>query len=119
MAGGLAGNVPGFEEERKTARRAEPVTLADETPVNTIEDSPGGDGQAGSGRAFNPHVFTLRSQDLVWLGAGDTRGHGALDTFGLVQRYTGTLVSDHYKRYAKYQRRLTARQPCTEHLIKY
>ena len=32
-----------------------------------------GDGQAGSGRAFNPHVFTLRSGDLVWLGAGHAR----------------------------------------------
>jgi len=33
---------------------------------------------------------------MVWLGAGHTRGHGALDTFGLFERYTGTLVSDDY-----------------------
>ena len=119
IAGRLAGNLHGFEDDLKTALLAEPVTLADETPVNTIEDdSPGGDGQAGSGRAFNPHVFTLRSADLVWLGAGHTRGHGALDTFGLFERYTGTLVSDDYNGYAKYQVRLTARQLCNAHLIR-
>ena len=119
IAGRLAGNLHGFEDDLKTALLAEPVTLADETPVNTIQDdSPGGDGQAGSGRAFNPHVFTLRSADLVWLGAGHTRGHGALDTFGLFERYTGTLVSDDYNGYAKYQVRLTARQLCNAHLIR-
>ena len=119
IAGRLAGSLHGFEDDLKTALLAEPVTIADETPVNTIEDdSPGGDGQAGSGRAFNPHVFTLRSADLVWLGAGHTRGHGALDTFGLFERYTGTLVSDDYNGYAKYQVRLTARQLCNAHLIR-
>jgi transposase len=118
IAGRLAGSLHGFEDDLKTALLAEPVTLADETPASTIEDIPGGGGQAGSGRAFNPHVFTLRSADLVWLGAGHTRGHGALDTFGLFERYTGTLVSDDYNGYAKYQVRLTARQLCNAHLIR-
>ena len=63
-------------------------------------------------------MFTLRSADLVWLGAGHTRGHGALDTFGLFERYAGTLVSDDYNGYAKYQVRLTARQLCNAHLIR-
>jgi transposase len=63
-------------------------------------------------------VFTLRSKDLVWLGAGHTRGHGALDLFGLFERYTGTLVSDDYNGYAKYQAILTARQLCNAHLIR-
>jgi hypothetical protein len=36
----------------------QPVTLVDETPVTTIEDAPEADGQAGSDRAFRPHVFT-------------------------------------------------------------
>ena len=54
----------------------------------------------------------------MWLGAGHTRGHGALDTFGLFDRYTGTLVSDDYNGYAKYQVRLTARQLCNAHLIR-
>ena len=114
IAGRLAGNLHGFEDDLKTALLAEPVTIADETPVNTIEDSPGGDG-----RAFNPHVFTLRSADLVWLEAGHTRGHGALDTFGLFERYTGTLVSDDYNGYAKYQVDPDgARQLCNAHLIR-
>ena len=52
------------------------------------------------------------------VGAGHTRGHGALDTFGLFERYTGTLVSDDYNGYAKYQVRLTARQLCNAHLIR-
>jgi transposase len=105
----------------KTALLAEPVTLADETPVTTIEDTPGADGQAGPGRAFHPHVFTLRSPHLMWLGAGHTRGHGALDLFGLFglfERYTGTLVSDDCNGYAKYQAILTARQLCNAHLIR-
>ena len=118
IAARLAGNLHGFEDDLKTALLAEPVTLADETPVTTIEDTPGADGQAGSGRAFRPHVFTLRSKDLVWLGAGHTRGHGALDLFGLFERYTGTLVSDDYNGYAKYQAILTARQLCNAHLIR-
>jgi hypothetical protein len=67
------------------------------------------DGQARSDRAFRPHVFTLRSEHLVWLGAGHTRGHGALDLFGLFERYTGTLVSDDCNGYSKYQAILTAR----------
>ena len=118
IAARLAGNLHGFEDDVKTALLAEPVTLADETPVTTIEDIPGADGQAGPGRAFHPHVFTLRSKDLVWLGAGHTRGHGALDLFGLFERYTGTLVSDDYNGYAKYQAILTARQLCNAHLIR-
>ena len=54
----------------------------------------------------------------MWLGAGHTRGHGALDLFGLFERYTGTLVSDDYNGYAKYQAILTARQLCNAHLIR-
>jgi hypothetical protein len=71
IAARLAGNLHGFEGDVKTALLAEPVALADETPVTTIEDTPGADGQAGSGRAFRPHVFTLRSEHLVWLGDRD------------------------------------------------
>ena len=36
-------------------------------------------------------------------GARAHPGYGALDTFGLFERYTGTLVSDDYNGYAKYQ----------------
>src|SRR5258705_10264456 len=52
IAGRLAGNLHGFEDDVKTALLAEPVTLADETPVTTIEDTPGADGQAGPAPPF-------------------------------------------------------------------
>ena len=71
----------------------------------------------GSDRAFRPHVFTLRSEHL-WLGAGHARGHGALDLFGLFERYTGTLVSDDYNGCAKYQAILAPRQLRNAHLIR-
>jgi hypothetical protein len=113
-----AGNLHGFEDDVKTALLAGPVTLAGETPVTAIGDAPGADGQAGSDRAFHPHVFTLRSGHLVRLGAGHTRGHGALDLFGLFERYTGTLVPDDCNGYSRYQAILTARQLCNAHLIR-
>jgi transposase len=124
VASRLAATLTGFEADLKTALLAEPVLLGDETPVNTAEDSPdadeaiGADGDRGQERAFHPHVFTIRSASMVWLGAGHTRGHAALDAFGLLARYTGTLVSDDYNGYAKYEKTLTARQLCNQHLIR-
>jgi transposase len=116
LAARLADGLGGFEDDLKTALLAEPVMLGDETPTNTIEDSPEHEGQAG--RAFHPYVFTLRTENLVWLGAGHTRGHAALDAFGLIDRYAGTFVSDDYNGYAKYERHLKARQLCNAHLIR-
>jgi hypothetical protein len=69
-------------------------------------------------RTFNPHVFTFRCPGLVWLGAGHTRGHDALDGFGLFDRCTGTLVTDDYNGYGKYLTTLAARQLCCAHLIR-
>lgn len=111
----LAGGLFGFEADAKTALLAAPVALADETGVNTIEDDAAG---RKSGRSFSPHVFTLRTEKIVWLGAGHTRGHDALDGFGLFDRYTGTLVSDDYNGYSKYETLLAARQLCNAHLIR-
>jgi len=112
----LAEQLHGFEGALKTALLAEPVLVGDETPVNTIEDSV--ETKAQRGRAFSPHVFTLRCGDLIWLGAGHTRGHAALDSFGLLERYCGVLVSDDFGGYTKYEARLTARQLCNQHLIR-
>jgi transposase len=128
----LAERLRGFEDDLKTALLADPVALADETPVNTIADDaapepaggadcgagPGADTESEAWRAFHPHVFTFRSADLVWLGAGHTRGHAALDGFALFERYTGTLVTDDYNGYSKYLTTLTARQLCNAHLIR-
>ena len=115
LAGRLAAGLFGFEADAKTALLAAPVALADETGVNTIEDDPAG---KRAGRGFTPHVFTLRTEKVVWLGVGHTRGHAALDAFGLFERFTGTLVSDDYNGYSKYETLLTARQLCNAHLIR-
>lgn len=115
IAGRLADALFGFEADAKTALLAAPVALADETSVNTIEDDVAG---KKAGRGFCPHVFTLRTGNIVWLGAGHTRGHDALDGFGLFERYTGTLVSDDYNGYGKYEALLAARQLCNAHLIR-
>ena len=112
----LAGTLLGFEADAETALLTQAVLLADETSVNTIEDFL--DAGAEVPRAFNPHVFTLRSETIVWLGAGHTRGHAALDAFGLFDRYTGVLVTDDYNGYSKYQDTLAARQLCNAHLIR-
>lgn len=40
VAGRLAGSLAGFQADLEQALLAEPVLLGDETPVNTIEDSP-------------------------------------------------------------------------------
>ena len=115
VAARLAGTLFGFEADVKTALLAAPVALADETSVNTMADDAAG---TSAGRGFNPHVFTMRTQNIVWLGAGHTRGHDALDSFGLFDRYTGTLVSDDYNGYTKYETLLAARQLCNAHLIR-
>jgi transposase len=111
----LAAGLFGFETDAKTALLASAVLLADETTVNTVEDDEQG---AEAGRSFNPHVFTLRSEQIVWLGAGHTRGHAALDAFGLFDRYTGTLVTDDYGGYVQYEALLAARGLCNAHLIR-
>jgi len=112
----LARNLAGFHADLGQALLAEPVLLGDETPVNAIEDSPETEEQAG--RPFVPYVFTFRTRDLVWLSAGHTRGHAALDAFELIDRYTGTFVSDDYGGYSKYEANLAARQLCNAHLIR-
>jgi transposase len=117
IASRLAGCLFGFEADAKLAMLCEPVLLADETTVNAIGDD-AADPEATTVRAFNPHVFTLRSPKIVWLGAGHTRGHAALDSFDLFGRYTGTLVTDDYGGYAKYEDTLAARQLCNAHLIR-
>ena len=110
-----AGCLFGFEADAKLALLAAPVAPADETSVNTVEDDAAG---TAAGRSFSPHVFTMRTEDVVWLGAGHTRGHDALDGFGLFDRYTGTLVSDDYNGYSEYRVALAARQSCNAHSIR-
>ena len=63
-------------------------------------------------------MFTLRSDKFIWLGAGHSRGHAAMDGFGLFDKLTGTLVTDDYNGYQKYGLNLLARGLCNIHLIR-
>ena len=112
----LARSLTGFRTDLGQALPAEPVLLGDGTPVNAIEDSPETEEQVG--RSLVPYVFTFRTPRLVWLSAGHTRGHAALDAFAPIDRYTGTFVSDDYGGYSKYEANLAARQLCNAHLIR-
>jgi transposase len=115
------GREPARLRGRCEERAAGPGLLpADQTPVNTAADTPEADGQCteDATRTFNPYVFTLRSARIVWPGAGHTRRHAALDLFDLFGRYTGTLVTDDYAGYLKYEANLAARQLCNAHLIR-
>jgi transposase len=116
VADRLAGSLAGFQADLEQALLAEPVLLGDETPVTAIEDSPETREQVG--RSFAPYVFTFRTENLVWLSAGHTRGHAALDAFAMIDRYAGTFVSDDYGGYSKYEANLAARQLCNAHLIR-
>lgn len=112
----LDGRLGGFEDDLKAALLAQRVLLSDETPAFAVEDVPESEEQFG--RAFHPHVFTLRSSNLIWLGASFTRGHAGFDSFNLLSRFTGTLVSDDYGAYAKYESILAARGLCNAHVIR-
>lgn len=112
----LDGRLGGFEDDLKAALLAQRVLISDETPAFAVEDAPETKEQIG--RAFHPHVFTLRSTCLIWLGASFTRGHAGFDSFDLLGRFTGTLVSDDYGAYAKFEPLLAARGLCNAHLIR-
>src|SRR5260370_15268497 len=79
---------------------------------------PGPAGRPGPGGRLIRTCSPCAPRTWCGWGPGTPGGHGALDTFGLSGRYTGTLVSDDYNGYAKYQVRLTARQLRNAHLIR-
>src|SRR5256885_6655754 len=55
-----------------------------------------------------------------WSGSArpTTRAHAALDGFGILPGFRGTLVRDDYAGYAKYDKQLTAAQLCCAHLLR-
>ena len=112
FTGGLVARVAerlgGFEQTLKTALRAAPVMHHDETPARVSRDD--------ADRLL--YIYTARADKLVWFGAADNRGHAALDGFGILPGYQGTLVRDDYPAYAKYDKDLTAVQLCCAHLIR-
>lgn len=102
----IAKRLNGFEDKLKDALRAAPVMHHDETPARVASDD--------DDRLL--YVYTARAGKLVWFGAADNRGHAALDAFGILPGYRGTLVRDDYPAYAKYD--LTAVQLCCAHLLR-
>lgn len=104
----IANRLTGFEAALKDALRAAPVMHHDETPARVSGDD--------NDRLL--YVYTARAGKLVWFGAADNRGHAALDAFGILPGYRGTLVRDDYPAYAKYDKDLTAVQLCCAHLLR-
>lgn len=102
FAGGLvrrlAAVLAGFEACLKERLRAASVLHHDETPARVAGDD--------ADRLL--YIYTARADKLVWFGAADNRGHAALDGFGILPGYRGTLVRDDYAGYAKYDKNLTA-----------
>jgi transposase len=112
FAGGLvkriARNLGGFESTLKDRLRAAPVMHHDETPARVAGDD--------ADRLL--YIYTARAEKLVWFGAADNRGHAALDGFGILPGFRGTLVRDDYAAYAKYDAQLAGVQLCCAHLIR-
>ncbi len=94
-----------FEAALVDRLRTADVLGTDETPVNVAE--PG-----------NHHIFTVRTDALVWYGAADNRGHAALDMFAILPGYRGILVRDDYGGYHKYDAALAGVQLCCAHLLR-
>jgi transposase len=108
MVAKLAERVAGFETALKNALQDVPVLHHDETPAPIAADD-------GDRRCY---VYTARAGGLVWYGAADNRGHAALDGFGILPGYRGTLVRDDYPAYAKYDKQVAAVQLCCAHLVR-
>ena len=112
FAGGLvkrvARTLTGFESALKDRLRAAPVMHHDETPARVSGDD--------ADRLL--YIYTARADKLIWFGAADNRGHAALDGFGILPGFHGTLVRDDYAAYAKYDPQLAGVQLCCAHLIR-
>ena len=81
IAARLAGSLHGFEDDVKTALLAEPVTLADETPVTTIEDAPRGRRPGRIGPGVPPARVHPPLEGPGVAGRRAHPRHGALDLF--------------------------------------
>src|SRR5262249_21103136 len=101
----LGQRLHGFEAVLKDRLRAADVLATDETPANVAE--PG-----------NHHIYTVRTENLVWYGAADNRGHAAIDGFGILSGFAGVLVRDDYGGYHKYDPDLAGVQLCCAHLLR-
>jgi len=101
----LGQRLHGFEAALKDRLRAGQVLATDETPANVAQ--PG-----------NHHIYTVRTDKLVWYGAAENRGHAAIDGFGILPGFAGVLVRDDYGGYHKYDQHLAGVQLCCAHLLR-
>ena len=91
----FARNVRAFEELEETESLIEeeilasPVACADETGMR-VEGS-------------NHWLHSVGTEKATVYGIRKGRGKDALDDIGILPRYTGTLVHDHWKSYYKYE----------------
>lgn len=79
-----------------------PVLHVDETPIRT------------EGKLSYVHVVGNNSFTL--LSGAKTRGQKAVDEIGVLNRYYGTLVHDHFTMYYNYGSR---HQECNAHILRY
>jgi transposase len=101
----LGQRLHGFEAALKDRLRDADVLATDETPANVAQRG-------------NHHIYTVRTENLVWYGAADNRGHAAIDGFGILPGFTGVLVRDDYGGYHKYDPDLAGVQLCCAHLLR-
>jgi hypothetical protein len=108
----------GFDEEMKTALRAEPVLCGDETPVNVLRKDTGEDGRPKPG---SPHVVDLRTPDerLVWYAALHARSSKEIAGIGVMDGYSGYLVRDDYAGWYQFDGQLAGVQQCAAHLVRH
>jgi len=94
-----------FNEQVKDRLADAPVAGADETFVSLS--------------GTQAYVFTIHDHDkIVWYGAHASRGHAALDHFGILTRFTGVLVRDDFSGYYKYTAAQQGVQLCCAHIIR-
>ena len=79
-----------------------PVLHVDETPIRS-------EGKLS-------YVHMVGNKDFTLLSGAKTRGQTAVDEIGVLSKYFGTLVHDHYLMYYNYG---TRHQECNAHILRY
>lgn len=81
---------------------ASPVLHVDETPIRT-------EGKLG-------YVHVVSNNEFTLLSGSNTRGTSAVEKIGVLSKYSGTLVHDHYTLYYNFG---TKHQECNSHILRY
>lgn len=86
----------------KDKLQSSPVLHVDETPIRS-------EGKLN-------YVHAVGNNDYTLLSAAKSRGKIAVEEIGVLNKYFGTLVHDHYKMYYNYG---TKHQECNAHILRY